>query len=96
MFFILGADAFAEFPLWYRREEVAREVEFLVVSRPGSDVSTRQPAEPGVRAHFLKDVAVPISSTELRSRLRSGRRAAEWLPRAVAQYIREHRLYGAN
>ncbi len=93
LYFILGADAFAEFPLWYRRQDVAREVEFLVVSRPGSDVSTSQSNEPAVRAIFLKDIAVPISSTELRSLLHSGGETAEWLAPAVARYIRERHLY---
>ncbi len=96
LFFILGSDAFSEFPLWYRREEVAREVEFLVVSRPGADVSIPKPEDPAVSAHFLKDIAVPVSSTELRSRLRSEKQAAEWLPHRVARYIREHGLYGAT
>ena len=96
LFFILGADAFTEFPLWYRREEVAREVEFLVVSRPGSDASKPQPTEAGVTAHFLKDIAVPISSTQLRSRLRSRGEAEESLPPAVAQYIQDHHLYSTT
>ena len=95
LYFILGADAFAEFPLWYRRQDVAREVEFLVVSRPGSDVSIRQPTEPSLKAHFLKDITVPISSTELRDLLRSGKQAAEWLPPRVAECIRERGLYSA-
>ena len=96
LFFILGADAFTEFAQWYRREEVAREVEFLVVSRPGWDVSTQQPKEPGLRVHYLKNVAVPISSTQLRSLLRSGQQPAEWLPPDIAEYIRKHRLYRAS
>lgn len=93
LFFIIGADAFAEFPLWYRRQEVAREVEFLVVSRPGWDLSPPQPDAFGVRAHYLQDVAMAISSTELRTLLYSRKEVANWLPPGVAEYIRKNRLY---
>src|SRR6476661_10287697 len=35
LFFIIGADAFAEIRTWHRWRDVARGVRFLVVSRPG-------------------------------------------------------------
>jgi len=35
LFFIIGADAFAEVRTWRRWQDVARAVRFLVVSRPG-------------------------------------------------------------
>ena len=35
LFFIIGADAFAEIRTWRRWEDVARRVRFIVVSRPG-------------------------------------------------------------
>ena len=71
LFFIIGSDAFAEFPMWHRHHEVAREVEFVVVNRPGWDYAPQQPNDSGVRAHYLKDVVMPISSTKLRQLLQS-------------------------
>jgi nicotinic acid mononucleotide adenylyltransferase len=35
--FLIGADAFAEIRTWYRWQDVVRLVEFIVVTRPGSD-----------------------------------------------------------
>ena len=35
VFFVIGADAFAEIQTWFRWQEVVREVEFIVVTRPG-------------------------------------------------------------
>ena len=95
LFFVIGADAFGEFSQWRRRREVAREVEFLVVSRPEWSFSLQPLDEPALRTHYLQDVAIPISSTELRDLLHSGKQAAKWLPANVLGYIREHHLYGA-
>ena len=38
IFFIIGADAFAEIRSWYRWQDVIRAVEFIVVTRPGHAV----------------------------------------------------------
>jgi nicotinate (nicotinamide) nucleotide adenylyltransferase len=35
LFFVIGADAFAEIESWRRWQDVVRAVEFIVVSRPG-------------------------------------------------------------
>ena len=52
-----------------------------------------------VRLFLLDDLAEDIAATELRALLARGE-GYDWLPGgaegAVAQYIREHRLYGLN
>ena len=88
LFFIIGADAFAEITTWHRWEDVAREVEFIVVTRPGHIYHT----PPGVRVRRLETVALPVSSSEIRHKLASGEPCAE-LPPAVLDYIRRHNLY---
>lgn len=93
LFFIIGADAFAEFPLWYRHQEVANKVEFLVINRPGWEAKTTQLRESTLRAQYLNDVAIPISSTELRSFLATRKGVNHWLPSTVMTYIRENHLY---
>src|SRR3954471_16551388 len=45
LFFIIGADAFAEIQTWHRWRDVARAVRFIVVSRPNSVYAA--PAEIG-------------------------------------------------
>ena len=95
LFFVIGCDAFADIRTWHRWEEVVREVEWIVVSRPGAECSENTvPA--GTRVHWLRDVAVPVSSTDLRARLRAddGNDAVnEWLPAAVAEYLQNNGLY---
>ena len=88
LYFLIGADAFAEVRSWYRWQEVLRAVEFIVVTRPGH---TYDVPESGV-AHPLRTVDLPVSSSEIRERLARGEAPAE-LPPAVLDYIRTHGLY---
>jgi nicotinate-nucleotide adenylyltransferase len=91
LFFIIGADAFAEIETWRRWQDVARGVHFLVVSRPGSEYHV--PPE----AHYdrLDDLKLDISSSSIRHDLATGRKPAD-LPRAVLAYIVAHSLYGTQ
>lgn len=88
LFFLIGADAFAEIGSWHRSAEVLQAVEFLVVSRPGYDY----PVPAGARVHRLETLALVISSSEIRRKLDDGESVAELAP-GVLRYIRDHRLY---
>jgi nicotinate-nucleotide adenylyltransferase len=90
VYFIIGSDAFAEIRSWHRWEDVVRETEFIVVSRPGHAYSI----PPGAKVHRLETLALPVSSSETRQALARGE-APEELPEPVAEYICEHGLYGA-
>ena len=94
LFFVLGADAFAEIKQWFRWRDVVGMVEFIVVSRAG-EMNSRPEIPAGGRVHWLDSVNVPISSTELRELLRQRRCVNGWLAPDVDNYIRRHRLYGA-
>lgn len=95
LFFVIGCDAFADIRTWLRWEEVVREVEWIVVSRPGSECSEEAVPE-GARVHWLRDVAVPISSTALRKGLGAGEDVAEWLPGEVGRYLEQRGLYRSS
>ena len=88
VFFVIGADAFAEIRKWHRWEDVVKAVDFIVVARPGHVYTY----PPGARVHRLETVALPVSSSEVRQALARGERPED-LPEAVAEYIRTHRLY---
>jgi nicotinate-nucleotide adenylyltransferase len=88
LYFVIGADAFREIQSWYRWEDVVREVEFIVVTRPGH----KYLAPPNARVHRLETVALPVSSSEIREALARGEMASEVPPR-VAEYILAHSLY---
>lgn len=91
LFFIIGADAFAEIQSWHRWQDVVRSVEFIVVTRPGHQYTL--PA--GARVHRLETVALPLSSSEIRQTLARGETPAG-LPPSVLNYIRSRGLYGAT
>jgi len=88
VFFLIGADAFAEIQTWFRWQDVVREVEFIVVTRPGHQYLS----PPGARVHRLDTIALPVSSSEIRAALARGEKPAE-LQGAVAEYIRTNHLY---
>ncbi len=88
LFFLIGADAFAEIRTWRRWKDVVRLVEFIVVSRPGHDYDMPE----GARIHRLEDVRIPVSSSEIRRRLAEGDAPVE-LPPEVLDYIRCRGLY---
>ena len=89
LFFIIGADAFAEIQTWHRWQEVISAVTFIVVARPGHRIAV----PPGARVKRVETVELPVSSSEIRDALARGETPAD-LPEAVATYIRENRLYG--
>jgi len=95
LYFLLGSDAFAEITTWHRWREVVELVEFIVVTRPGSELSG-DAIPKTARLHWLRDVRIPISSSEVREKLRAGQPAADCLTPEVAAYIAEQGLYGPH
>lgn len=89
LFFVIGADAFAEIGTWYRWRDVLNMVDFIVVTRPGHGYQI----PPGARVHPLPTLALPVSSSEIRDQLARGEIPAA-LPAPVLDYIRQHGLYG--
>lgn len=108
IFFITGADAFAEIDTWRRYPEVLDLAHFIVVSRPGLGVSALRQRLPNLKdrmrlptaplpdtpAVFLVDVATAdVSSTDIRRRIAAGLAVTSLVPPAVEQHIRQHALY---
>jgi nicotinate-nucleotide adenylyltransferase len=91
LFFVIGADAFAEIETWRRWREVVSAVTFIVASRPGH--AYRVPE--GVAIERLETVDLPFSSSAIRRALAAGERPGE-LTEPVLAYILRHGLYGAK
>ena len=88
LFFLIGADAFAEIQTWKRWRDVVKSVEFIVVSRPGH----RYGVPEGARVHRLDILDLPVSSSGIRERLAAGDDRVD-APPAVLRYIVERNLY---
>ena len=102
IFFILGADAFAEIATWSRYPAVLDLSNFVVVSRPGITLdSLRERVPSAFRLRptaetrvILVDAHTPdISATDIRRRVRAGDSIRGLVPAAVEHYISTHRLY---
>jgi nicotinate-nucleotide adenylyltransferase len=91
LFFIIGADAFAELRTWHRWQDVIRSVRFIVVSRPGYSYD----APPGAKADRLDELELMTSSSQLRGHLTTDQEDLD-APLCVIEYIRRHHLYGAS
>jgi nicotinate-nucleotide adenylyltransferase len=96
--YIIGADAFVEIMTWHRAGELLKLVEFCVVGRPGTRL-TSQRIERIVgktRARRITIVAGPgidVSSSEIRRRVRAGETIRFLVPAPVRAYIEQFGLY---
>jgi nicotinate-nucleotide adenylyltransferase len=88
LFFIIGADAFAEIATWRRWRDVVMNVEFIVVTRPEAQYEIPE----GATVHPLHEVLMPVSSSGIRATLAAGGRPA-FLPLPVYEYIDANKLY---
>ena len=99
IFFILGADAFAEIATWRAFPRVLDLAQFVVVARPGTALDTAAARTPQLRGragiHLVEARTRDVSSTAIRARLALGRAIDDLVPAAVARHILTHGLYGA-
>jgi nicotinate-nucleotide adenylyltransferase len=109
IFFITGADAFAEIESWFRYPAVLDMAHFVVISRPSvpaGSLAARLPhlrdrlrtaadtGEASTPSIFLVDAPTPdVSSTGIRRRLWQGESISGLVPPLVEQHIRQHQLY---
>ena len=85
---IVGSDTFPEMTTWRDHEAVFALATVAVVGRPGSV------ARPdGARAVSVDGPGLPISSTEIRTRIREGRSIRYLVPDAVADFVTKQGLY---
>lgn len=85
---VVGDDLGAELATWREAATLFGMVELLVARR------SAQPLPPPFPHCRLANHPFPVSSSELRRRVRTGQLICALVPAAVAAYIREHRLYG--
>jgi nicotinate-nucleotide adenylyltransferase len=90
LFFILGADAFAEIATWHDYPRLLDFSNFVVVSRPGIAPSQ---VTSGPRMFFVAADTPDVSSTEIRRRVSAAESIDGLVPSIVADHIRRHRLY---
>jgi nicotinate-nucleotide adenylyltransferase len=90
LFYLIGADHVPLLPKWREAEALARLVEFVVVPRPGEECPA---AAPPFRLRVLTGFPLAVSSSQIRARVREGLPIEGLVPPAVAEAIRNNRLY---
>lgn len=109
IFFITGADAFADIATWHRYPAVLDAAHFVVITRPGISFDALRQRVPSLVPRMVSadDIATSptprivtiasntpdVSSTEIRTRAARGESIENLVPTAVAAYIAEHHLY---
>lgn len=87
---LIGADHVGQLPRWRDAVELARLTEFVVIPRPGQ-TPTALP-EP-FRGRLLSGFPLGVSASQIRERVKAGRPIDLLVGPAVAEAIRNNRLY---
>jgi nicotinate-nucleotide adenylyltransferase len=87
---IIGDDNLADLDRWKDTERLFRLARFVVLSRHPT-AGSRHP--PGANLVFAHNATIPISSTEIRRRVRAGQPIDAFVDPLVSRYIHHYGLY---
>ncbi len=87
--FLIGADQLAALPTWKEPERLLELARLGVATRPGWEAG-----EPSDRIELFELDPPPVSSTEIRGRIRRGEPIEGLVVPEVAEYIAARDLYG--
>ena len=101
LFWLIGADAINDLDKWYRIDELLGLCRLCIMYRGGlkrPDLQRLIPIFGATRVRQLENDVLPTplidaSSSEIRSRIASGKPVDELLPEKVAAYIQKEGLY---
>lgn len=97
--FICGADAILSIEKWYRYQALLDICSLAVAQRPGSDhqavdrMMEKLEVEEHATLYRLSAPLLPLSSSEIRERIRAGQPIEDLVPPEVERYIHVHGLY---
>jgi len=100
LYFVVGADAFAEVATWFEYPAILDACRFAVVARPGTSLEAALARTPDLRnrvgdsIQLVEAATAAVSSSDIRARLLAGRAVSGLVPPAVEHHIVRHRLYG--
>ena len=91
LFFIMGADSWAEITTWREWERLLAMTNHIVVTRPGYEPETA--LAPNI--FFTDAVLNDVSATKIRRLAREGRydELADLLPGPVLEYLKKYEIY---
>ena len=98
LYMAMGSDMLLSFDSWHRWQEILRLAHLVVTSRNTGDIPALQAKaeqlDPGgSRVLFAPVTALPMASSDIRTRLTAGEGCEAELPEAVRAVIRREKLY---
>ena len=92
---LIGADMLNSLPTWREPEALLREVNFIVMARPGHEFGWAKlgPDFASLQASVVDVPLVNISATDIRAKVAAGQSIDGLTPPPVVEYIRTHRVY---
>lgn len=100
---IIGDDNLAQLGVWKRIERIFELANFVVLTRYGSRSAIPEPFRPRIASSdsrsthggivFADNTTVPVSSTDIRARIRAGESIGGLVDPRVSHYIEHNRLY---
>jgi nicotinate-nucleotide adenylyltransferase len=92
---LVGADMVPILPSWHKPDDLLREVELIVMARPGwsFDWGALPPPFQRLAAQVVEAPLIDISATMVRRRIQAGRSERYLTPDPVIEYITAHGLY---
>lgn len=91
---IVGSDVISSLSSWHEIDTLVREVEFLIVKRPGANADL-QLLPKNLRFKEIEIDALDISATQIRNAFFKNEDVASLVPDIVAGFIKSKGLYGA-
>lgn len=89
-FFIVGSDILCNFNMWYKRVELMKEIQFIILKREDYPIKKIK----GMRIYkIINDEFKDISSTEIRDLIRNKKSIKNLVPKTVERYIIKNNLY---
>ncbi len=92
LFFIIGEDNLAEVRTWKNYAELLEECQFVAVRRKIIDPKSI-PVMIKKKIILLKTPVIPISSSQIRERIKRGKDIRRYVPFSVFQYLQRYSLY---
>ena len=98
IFFILGWDNLIQLPQWHQPQRLIEMCRLVAVPRvdfPLPDLPALEKELPGIsqRVILFDKPRIDINASEIRRRAAEGKSISDFVPAAVASYIKEHSLY---
>ena len=98
---LMGADMFLTIQDWHEPQQIFRLATLCACAREEGEYEQMAAHRPlleamGARCEILRTPPMPMSSTEIRRKIKEEADMSAYLPDAVWEYIRAHGLYGAG